>query len=1240
MVPNKQINVLAVVILLAGLVITVLSWRHTLRLAEENHQQDFELLAVQAEDALAHRLRMMTEVLQGVQSVFNLQPGLTRAEFRRAVYRNGFLDRYPGVQVVGYIKRIDAGHENEYEQSVRSDHSIDPNGYPRFSIHPPGRRPEYSVITYAEPMAGNEKALGFDIASEPVRLSAMELARDTGMTAMTGGITLVQETGTQTGLLLMAPLYREGGPLQTAEQRRRRFVGLVYLGIRLGDTVYKAFDGRFLDRMDLRVFALPQPGGVAGKQMLFDSRQTHQKLQTDAKLSRESLLDIGGQKWRLVFSEKMDASGTEQVLPLLVLLSGLAISLLLFWLVRTLANSNRRAYALADQMTQQLRNNELRSRTVLDNVLDGIITINEQGVVESFNRAAEQIFGYHAVEVVGRNVKMLMPEPYHSQHDTFLSNYISSGVPRIIGIGREVVGLRKDRSAFPMDLAVTETWLEGHHIFTGIVRDISQRKQADEIISRTSRLNQAILNGADHSIIATDAAGTIITFNHAAEQMLGYSASELVGKFTPALLHDMKEVHQRATELAAMGVAVEPGFEVFVAVARSGKPDTREWTYIRKDGSRFPVLLTVTALRDEYGEVTGFLGIARDITEQKNAERELRESSDSLMRAQQIAHLGNWDWNIETGSLRWSDEIYRIFGLQPKQFDATYEAFLDSVHPDDRALVRNAVNAALESHQPYSVEHRILLPDGSERFVHERGEAAYADDGKPYRMLGTVQDITERKRFVDELQKLSRAVEQSPVSVVITDAEARIEYVNSKFSEVTGYTMAEVLGKNPRILQSNQTPRSTYQSLWKTLLTGEEWRGKFRNRKKNGELFWEEAYISAIRNKDGAISHFIGVKENITDRVRIEEALENAKRRNELILNAIEEGIYGVDPVGNISFINPSAATMLGYLPEELLGSNAHNMIHHSHADGRPYQGEECEIYNAMISGAVRQVSTEVFWRKDGTFFPVDYAAAPMREGEQVVGVVVAFRDITERQKIERMKTEFISTVSHELRTPLTSIRGSLGLIAGGVAGELAPQVKTLIDVAYKNSERLILLVNDILDMEKIEFGTLAFDCQPTNLAELLENALEANHGYAEQFRVRFVLGEVPRDAMVNVDAGRTMQVMANLLSNAAKFSPPGESVIVTATRTGKMLRIAVADRGPGIPDEFREKIFLKFSQADSSDSRQKGGTGLGLSITRALIEKMGGSIGYDSRAGAGSTFYFDLPEWSGHASDSGIEPH
>ncbi len=246
---------------------------------------------------------------------------------------------------------------------------------------------------------------------------------------------------------------------------------------------------------------------------------------------------------------------------------------------------------------------------------------------------------------------------------------------------------------------------------------------------------------------------------------------------------------------------------------------------------------------------------------------------------------------------------------------------------------------------------------------------------------------------------------------------------------------------------------------------------------------------------------------------------------------------------------------------------------------------------------------------------------------------------LDEQRRMERLKNEFISIVSHELRTPLTSIHGALGLINTGLGGELQPRARQLVDVAYRNSQRLVRLVDDILDLQKIESGAMAFQLHPLEVRPLLEQSIEANQSYAGRLGVALALAGAPAGVRVYGDADRLMQVMTNLLSNAAKFSPPGESVRVAAQRLDGAIRVSVTDRGPGIPEEFKERIFQKFAQADSSTTRDKGGTGLGLSITKAIVERLGGTIDFETDPATGTTFRFDLPEWREEPDRKGDRP-
>jgi PAS domain S-box-containing protein len=504
-------------------------------------------------------------------------------------------------------------------------------------------------------------------------------------------------------------------------------------------------------------------------------------------------------------------------------------------------------------------------------------------------------------------------------------------------------------------------------------REMTRRQRAEVELHGVSTLQRAILNAANYAIVSCTEQGTVTSFNSTAERWLGYAAAEVIGKATPAIWHEPDEVQRRAKDLAAeLGRAVSPGFETFTAKARLAHRDESEWTLIRKDGTRFPAWLSVTALIDVTGGIGGYVGVFTDITERKQQETELRLSE--------------------------------------------------------------------------------------ERF--------------------------------------RRAFDDAPIGMALVSPAGRWLKVNRALREMLGYTEVALLATD-------------FQSL--------------------------------------------------THPEDLEKDLELVRQ------------------------------VLAGEIPSYQIEKRYY------HRDGG--------IVFAMLSVSLAR----------------DHAGAPLYFVSQL-------ENITQRRQMEQMKREFISTVSHELRTPLTSIRGALGLIEGGVLGKLPDKADAMVKIAYQNSERLVRIINDILDVEKIESGKLELRVQWVALAGLLQQALEVNQGYAERHKVRFVLDAAPDVGTVLADPDRLMQVMANLLSNAAKFSPPGAEVCVRARAHGRMVRVEVVDHGAGIPEEFRGRIFEKFAQADGSSSRRFEGTGLGLSITRQLLQAMHGTIGFNSVVGRGSTFHFELP--------------
>ncbi|MDD2759072.1 MAG: PAS domain S-box protein, partial [Methylomonas sp.] len=363
---------------------------------------------------------------------------------------------------------------------------------------------------------------------------------------------------------------------------------------------------------------------------------------------------------------------------------------------------------------------------------------------------------------------------------------------------------------------------------------------------------------------------------------------------------------------------------------------------------------------------------------------------------------------------------------------------------------------------------------------------------------------------------------------------------------------------------------------------------------------------------------------NIENRItELQNQIQDWGIRYHTLLNTLSDALITIDHQGYIKTFNLAAESVFGYRAEEVIGQKVNMLMPEPHnIEHDKYMKRYINTGRRHIIGTDREVMA---LRKDGSTFPIELAVSEMwQDGElQFTGLI---KDITERKKIERMKNEFISTVSHELRTPLTSIRGALGLINNGICGPLPEKMSGLLTIATNNTERLLLLINDILDIEKIESGNLRFDFKRTELAGLIERAISDCSSYAAEHKICFEFGGSNQTLTVQADPDRLIQVVNNLLSNAAKFSPENGKVEVSLGQHHGFARISIHDHGPGIPLDFLPRLFDKFSQVDGSDKRHTGGTGLGLSIAKAIVEKHQGKISVETAAQEGSTFHVDLP--------------
>ncbi len=472
-----------------------------------------------------------------------------------------------------------------------------------------------------------------------------------------------------------------------------------------------------------------------------------------------------------------------------------------------------------------------------------------------------------------------------------------------------------------------------------------------------------------------------------------------------------------------------------------------------------------------------------------------------------------------------------------------------------------------------------------------------------------------------ELEAMNNA---SPLGVFHTDAAGNCIYVNRMYENLCGIPASACMGQGwANSLHPDDRERVT--AGWEKAVQKKTpfAATHYRILGPDGSLIRVSAKAAPIL-EDGSIAGYVGSIEDITQLWDKEETLRVSREQLGLALEGSNLVIFDWDiPSGKVHLSDPWREILGGKRrPTDTTMADLETLVHPEdlgQLQRKLYSAIKGEAHFYEVEHRVRSIHGE--WR-----WILSRAKVSERDAQGKASRITGTNaDITDSKEIERLKNEFISTVSHELRTPLTAIIGALGLMRE--RREKSPgESAMLLEMAYQNSERLASLINDVLDLEKIESGQMAFRLVPLDIAAFLENAININAAYGDKFGVRFRLRHPLPDITVQADADRLLQVVTNLMSNAAKFSPGGGVIDIAAELRDAMLRISVSDHGPGVPAEFHDRIFHRFEQADSSDTRQKSGTGLGLSICKAIIEKMGGRIGFDSAPGEGATFYFELP--------------
>ncbi len=794
------------------------------------------------------------------------------------------------------------------------------------------------------------------------------------------------------------------------------------------------------------------------------------------------------------------------------------------------------------------------------------------------------------------------------------------------------------------------------------------RDEWERVAEAAERQSRLLLDSAGEGIFGIDNVGEVTFINPAALKMLGYSRDELSGQKLHELIHHthLNGEHYKINDC--------PMWQAYTEGKYSEVDKEVLW---RKDGSSFHVSYTSTPIMRNsriLGAVITFSDITEQIMAQKTIEKRafwaeglqeagqeiagctsVRELAEVATKAT-VEHLGLANSWIGTYDEESGIQAIAAYGIPLKSCfhpaptcseysmkSGEMRIYKDIIKSPPHEICRQFAcenNFASCATYPIYVGGKIIASFCIRSY--EFGENSLITQTVPLlqTLVRQIGYVWERCLAEESMRKLSSAVEQSPSTVVITDTDGNIEYVNPQFTLLTGYSSEEVLGENPRVLKAPEVhPPEFYADLWKTILAGNRWKGEICNKKKDGTLFWESAAISPIRNEHGEITHLVAVKEDITERKKMMHEIQNNAKMTRGILDGAKQPIGLLSPDGTLLDVNNAAMSLISEKREDVLGLKLWNC---------PWWGGAPQIQQQLkdaikksAAGKVEQLMAK-HPNEQGHMGYYDISISPViDENGEVIYLVPSGHDITSLKETEaqlekarkladeanKAKGDFLANMSHEIRTPMNAIIGMNHLLK---KTDLDKKQANYVDKVGRSAHSLLGIINDILDFSKIEAGKLEVENIEFNLNEVFDNLSNMISIKAQEKGLELVF-DIATDVPYNLigDPLRLGQILLNLASNAVKFTEKGEIIISARLNSiaddNADISFAVTDTGIGLTAEQQSKLFQSFTQADTSTTRKFGGTGLGLAISKRLTEMMGGKIGIESEYGKGSTFFFNI---------------
>jgi two-component system, sensor histidine kinase len=857
---------------------------------------------------------------------------------------------------------------------------------------------------------------------------------------------------------------------------------------------------------------------------------------------------------------------------------------------------------------------------IVESSNDAIVGQTPAGIILTWNPAAERVFGYAAAEVIGKHVSMLVP-PERLEKLEHLIEQVLQG----FSISQyEGLCLRKNGSRFGVSITVCLIKNSAGEVVAtaSVIRDISERLEAKQ----ERALLASIVESSDDAIHAVRPDGTIVTWNRGAESLFGYASGEIIGKNADTLVppSHIGDVHRILDNVLA-GAQVKP----FEAVLQN------------RTGSRLDVLLSVSPIRNDAGDVVGAASIAHDISKRRTTERKLRESEQRFAEVFEHAPFGMCVSSLDGRFMQVNAEFSRMVGYSEQELLASNWPAL--THPDDVAPSQWLMDQLGQHPSGYvEMEKRYIHRAGNVVWGRTRIALVHDFGGLPAYYVVHIEDITGRRRATEALeeseQRFRNMADSCPTMLWVTDSDGGNQFINRMYRDFTGATPEQVAGGQWRLLVHPEDGPN-YVGAWERAVQEHApFRAEARVRRFDGEWRLLGSYAQPRLSPGGEFLGHIGLSSDITERRQADLAVRSSEERFRELAENIREVFWIMPPTGDeMLYVSPAYEHVWEKTCESLY-QNPEGWIEAIHPDdaenarllfARQIQGESIESEYRITTPGGRQK-----WIRDRAF--------PIRdEAGNLVRVVGIADDITEGKRYEedlihawegadaanRAKSRFLANMSHEIRTPMNGVLGMLQLLLSTV---LTAEQQRYVTVAQNSGTALLALIDNILDLSKIEARKVTLERLAINVRQIVEDVIQLLRVQAatKGLDVRSCLApEIP--TLLLGDAHRLRQVLTNLAANAIKFTERGvvtlDAELLGQENGSATVRFAITDTGIGIRREQAALLFSPFTQADASTTRKYGGTGLGLAICKQLVEMMGGTIGVESQEDQGSTFWFTL---------------